>query len=491
MTPRTVRAGAAILGLAAALGLTLGCGEGAPDTPAPARPSAGDKRPERGEAGEHAKGRKAPSAPPTPVAAKGNGAPRTVIFAVLDTVRADHTSLCGYARPTTPTLQNLADKGAVHTCRAYSPAPWTHPSHASFFTGKPVNEHAAIWVTASEVAINPVTRVRPLNDAFDTVAEDFAARGYQTVAVSANMIITEPSGLLQGFETKVVTPSSLGLRGPKLRKKFREVVDDLDPERPLFLFVNMYDAHDPYPEVPEKVPWLPTQPRTDLLPNQHDDASPYYRYVKGLASQDEVAPFLRSVVNGYDWGIHEADANLGAVLGMLAQHGWLGDDFRIVVTADHGEMLGEHQLLRHGGYLYEGMVNVPLLYFDATADAQPTFPEPVSGLVVHDLLLTGTLPDLPVTTITEKNDNDVLVGVIGAATWDGTDKGWCVDHDTALFHLATDPGEEHPGPLPPQSGLGQSLATTCEAVDRMIALPAPKADDPDLVEALKAVGYME
>ncbi len=59
-----------------------------------------------------------------------------VILIVLDTLRADSTSLCGYNRPTTPNLTRLANQpDAAYTCGGVTPATWTLPSHASFFTG--------------------------------------------------------------------------------------------------------------------------------------------------------------------------------------------------------------------------------------------------------------------------------------------------------------------------------------------------------------------
>src|SRR5512138_3439180 len=64
-----------------------------------------------------------------------------VVFVVLDTVRADHASLCGYERPTTPNLEQLAKLGATFSCDAYAPGSWTLPSHASFFTGVDVATH--------------------------------------------------------------------------------------------------------------------------------------------------------------------------------------------------------------------------------------------------------------------------------------------------------------------------------------------------------------
>jgi arylsulfatase A-like enzyme len=424
-----------------------------------------------------------PEGPPT--------GPPVVIFAVLDTVRADHTSLCGYERPTTPTLEEMVKKGAVHTCRAYSPAPWTHPSHASFFTGRSVVEHNAIWVSNSAVNINQVTRVRPLEDSFLTVAERFRDAGYQTVAITANMIVTGPSGLLQGFDTTAIAEEAYALRGGKHLAKMKEVFATLDPNKPLFLFLNFYDAHDPYPAIPDGIKWVPEQEMENLHPNQHDEDHPYYRYVKGLSDPGEERAFLRRVRNGYDWGIHRADAGLGAAFEMLIEGGWLQKGFRAVVTADHGELLGEHRLLRHGGFLYEPVVKVPLLYYDSTAATQPTLPEPASGIWVHDLLLYGQVPQYgpPVHAVSEPNERDVLIGSLGAAIWSDDDKILCTDGERGRYDLKEDPDELHRTPLA-RHPLVPQLRELCGKVDEMYKLPPP-ADNPELIKALQAVGYME
>lgn len=418
-------------------------------------------------------------------------APPVVVFAVLDTVRADHTSLCGYERPTTPTLEDMVKKGAVHSCRTYSPAPWTHPSHASFFTGRSVVEHNAIWVSQSTVSINQVTRVRPLEESFTTVAERFREAGYQTVAITANMIVTTPSGLLQGFDHIAVAEEAYALRGGKHLTRMKEVFAGLDKERPLFLFLNFYDAHDPYPPIPDGIKWVPEQEMENLHPNQHDADHPYYKYVKGLSEPGEERAFLRRVRNGYDWGIHRADAGLGAAFQYLIDEGWLEKGFRAVVTADHGELLGEHRLLRHGGFLYEPVVRVPMLYYDSTVKQQPALPELASGIWAHDLLLYGEVPrgGPPVHAVSEPNERDVLIGALGAAIWSEQDKILCTDGERGRYNLAEDPEElsrmalaRHP--LVPQ------LRELCGKVDEMYKLPPP-AENPALVEALRAVGYME
>ena len=428
---------------------------------------------------------------PSPAATtQGKDAPRLVMLAVMDTVRADHTSLCGYERPTTPRLDKLSTKATAKSCEAYSPAPWTHPSHASMFTGKPVTEHAAMWVTESEVALNPVTKVRPLHDQFTTLAEQYKARGYQTIAVSANMILTPASGLLQGFDTTELTTTAVAMRGQRFRAHFAKAIANVDPSKPIFLFVNVYDAHDPYPAVPEGLDWITAQPRQDIAPNKHDESTPYYRYVKGLSEESEYAPFLKAIVNGYDWGIHDADENLGYVVDTLAKAGWLADA-RVAVTSDHGEMLGEHRTLRHGGYLYEPVVNVPFVYYDTTATGPVTLPAPFSTMRVYDLLMSGKVPDGEVVSVTERNDQDIQGGVVGGALWT-TDKQklQCLDGKRGRYDLSADPTESNLLELGKSPKLS-ALDKLCKGVGALQKLPAPKANDPALIEALKSVGYLE
>jgi hypothetical protein len=385
----------------------------------------------------------------------------------------------------------MAKKGASYSCRTYSPAPWTHPSHATFFTGRSVVEHHAIWVTKSDVSLNPVTRVRPLDESFVTVAERFKAAGYQTAAVSANMIITPPSGLLQGFDHLGIAEEAYALRGGKHLEKLTEVLGQLDKTKPLFLFLNYYDAHDPYPPIPDGIKWVPEQPMENLHPNQHDPEHPYYKYIKGLSDPAEEQKLLKRIRNGYDWGLHKADAGLGAAWEYLIAEGWLDNGFRTVVTADHGELLGEHRLLRHGGFLYEPVVRVPMLYFDSTATTQPVFPEVSTGLWVHDLLLWGQIPTSgpPIHAVSEPNEKDVLIGALGGAIWGGDEKLVCSDYVRMRFQLDRDPAELIQLPLAGHA-MAPQLRELCAKVEETYNLPPPE-EDPEYVKMLQKVGYME
>jgi hypothetical protein len=420
------------------------------------------------------------------------GEPHVVLLMVTDTVRADHTSLCGYKRPTTPYLKKLVEAGASYTCDAYAPAPWTLPSHASYFTGLPVTEHHTMFVANSDVSINATITARPLASDFTTLAESFQARGYQTVAISANSIINPASGLLQGFDVVNISPNGMSLRGRALGTAVREALEGLDPNRPLFLFVNSYDAHDPYPAVPAGVPWLPAQGRGKIDAYTKSVDNPYYAFLNGLMPEAQKAPFLQHLTDTYDYGIAFADANVGVVVGALNRGKWTHQGYRILVTADHGEFLGEHGLLRHCGYVWEPVVKVPMVYVDSTRRTKFNFPEPFSAAHAFHLLRDGHLPEtggLPAHSVSEKNPDDILGGTIAGAVWGKDGQKWtCVEGKRSMWDLNVDPDERNPaamGTEGPGPGLLQTLCTNIDALHQL----APPAVDPTLTAALKAMGY--
>ena len=425
------------------------------------------------------------SSPPTPP-------PEVVVFVVIDTLRADHTSLCGYGRPTTPALATLAARGQ-HTCDLVSAAPWTHPSHATLFTGLPVTEHGAQWSGDSPVAVNDFVHVRPLHSRFTTLAESFSEAGFQTVAVSANGIVNDASGLLQGFDRTVVARGMQDLRRAKLGAAVETELAALDPSRPVFLFVNIFDAHDPYPAVTPELSRLgfgEPQPRTVLQAYTASDANPYYRFLKGRMAPTEAQDYLRTLTNGYDAGILHADRNLADVLQRLRSMGWLSGAHRVVITSDHGELLGEHGLLRHGGFLWEPGIRVPLVAFGSAE--LPALPAPMAATDVFGLVRHGRMPDAPTlpTSVSERDPGNLLVGTEAGALRDGPAKLMCVDGQTMRFDLNTDPGETQPLPIGdhPQAA---ALASLCAAVAALKALPVPQDPSGEVNRALRELGYLD
>ncbi len=426
---------------------------------------------------------------------------KTVLFVVMDTVRADRLSACGHDRPTSPTVQRLVDQGASLSCAAAAPGSWTYPSHASYFTGLMPPEHGAHFVPAGEEIRQLV--IRPLAPELETLAEHFTAQGYQTIGRSGNPVLQPESGLTQGFTSWDAAGQFGGWYGDTLIRKLERALQQAVPEDgPLFLFVNIADAHDPWDGVPAGLDWI--EPREDdlLVYFQTDGEGsimpdgPWHRYVRGEMDQAEAEALRVRVADLYDHAVFEADRTLGAVIQTVKQHGWADGGLRIVVVSDHGEYHGEHGLLRHGRYLWQPNNGVFLLAHD-TDGTVPPLPSPISAIEAHQLVMTGTRPDpAPPVLAAAWPDRTWMAqsgGAVGgstsAALWTGTDKLVWQDNRWMSFDLTADPGELNPQEVseddPRRAVLGPFVDQVQASADRALDT------DPALIEALRAAGYVE
>jgi len=306
----------------------------------------------------------------------------------MDTVRADHTSFGGYARPTTPRLAEIGMQGAIFE-RAYSSAPWTLPSHASMFTGRPANELSTTWS-------------RPLDGTHPTLSETLARNGYATAGFVANTRYCAAStGLARGFahyEDFDVTPGEIFECLPLYRTavKFeplknaigalrvgRKTATDVNaefldwcdgrPDRPFFAFLNYFDAHDPY---------APPEP----FEGRFSDSPPYPNEPPNTASEVSGEQMDR-LIAAYDGGIATVDDAIGRLLDELDRRGILQNTI-VVVVADHGEEFGEHGWMLHGFTAYHTAIHVPFVIWSPTAVP--------SGVRVSEPV---TLVDLPATVL--------------------------------------------------------------------------------------------
>jgi len=315
---------------------------------------------------------KASDGPGTP--ARSGGARRPdIALIVLDTLRADH--LGSYGGP--PALSPAFDALAAHAVlleRCFAPAAWTVPSHASLFTGLPPRTHGASFA------------VRPrLDDAFLTLAEALGRVGYRRVALVANPQLAV-ANLLQGFDTvrEVDAPfEGLGLRrvwttlGAPARWAdlgARQAVNDVrsllagrlpprtgdpahaPPRAPLFLFVNLLEAHWRYlPPLGERRP-LP--PGMSWLEASVRSAAFYGP--PAMVGNRAVAPRTRDAVRAlYAASVRYQDRALGEIVRSIDRH--LGPDTVVIVTADHGENLGEGGRWDHVFALDDPLIHVPML----------------------------------------------------------------------------------------------------------------------------------
>jgi hypothetical protein len=413
-----------------------------------------------------------------------------VIFVVMDTVRADHTSLCGYRRPTTPNLEGLVEDGASYACDSHSPSTWTLPSHATFFTGVEPNEHLAGGAGGSQkMKFGPVT---PLGLNLPTLAEEMVSRGYQTLLLSGNPVVSERMGLTRGFDRVAIGRTYPAMHDHRLANRLKGLLREawLDPSQPLFAFINIADPHSPWTAIPEGVGFLPTRSALDAQPGRR-------RYESGAMNDDEAAEYLSHLSDVYDFAVLRADRSLSLILEVFRSEGWLDEDYRLVITSDHGEYLGEHQMVEHGReFFYEPVTRVPFIYY--STEGRLDLPNDLPSIVAHSLARDGVLPaPLPQSFSSvfrkpvSRTDANLPCSSSRAALWEGSVKLVADNGRVTRFDLAADSEEMEPIPAEDHPAADKVL-DHCRALDRAYAArPMMGAKVQDQVTAqLKALGYL-
>ena len=420
----------------------------------------------------------------------------TVVLLVLDTVRADHLSTCGYERPTSPVLDSLAADGAVH-CRAYAPGSWTLPSHASFFTGLEPIDHGAHGITSGVGDWSGMgSRSRPLRDDIPTLAEAMTARGFQSLAVSASPVVSETMGLMRGFEATRVSQRWGDLYGDAMAPALDDLLTGHRDDRPLFLFVNIADAHQPWHAVPSGVDWLPQ--RGGLQWNKSSPDDEWQRFVEGRMAPVEATALMEHAVDAYDWAVHQADGVLGDVVALLEDGGHCADGCRFVLTSDHGEYLGEHGLLDHGHHVHEATARVPVLVWDSRPAATlPSFEQPaMSALEVYDLVLDGRRPASPRRSSSQawpharrcKHVEGLAFCSTAAALWQGDERVSWIDQELGLARVEGS-STTSVEPLPPDHPLAAGITRLGERAHRDTR--DDHRIDQHVTELLESLGYLD
>ena len=253
--------------------------------------------------------------------ARRSPAPRdlNVVVLTLDTLRADRLGCYGASVVSTPNLDGLAREGVLFE-EVAATVPLTFPSHSSMFTGllpprHGVRDNGGFFLDATRT----------------TLAERLKGAGYATGAFVGAWVLESKWGLAQGFDHyadhfdlsryKTVSLGTVQKPGDEVMDgalKWLETVRD----RRFFAWVHLYDPHTPY-----------------------DPPEPYRSRYRGQPYLGEVA---------------YTDAVVGRLLAWLRDGGLL-DRTLVVVTADHGESLGEHGESTHAYFVYDSSMSVPLI----------------------------------------------------------------------------------------------------------------------------------
>ncbi len=308
----------------------------------------------------------------------------TVVLVTLDTTRADHLSTYGYDRPTDPFLRSWAKEARVFEA-AFPSATWTLPSHVSLLSGLDPAEHGC-WRRPEEApegqGIPGVSPSTPL------LTDTLVASGYHALAAVGGPFTSQRYGLLRGFHGHLDPGDEWELSAPTLNRWIFEALEQRPPDRPLFLFVNYFDAHAPYDADPD---------REYPFPGKGYRPRPVQNLEQRPAEDGPVPPdVLRDAIDQYDRELWLQDEALGQLFGHLEALG-LFEDALVIVTADHGEMFGERPgLYGHGCVPYEPVARVPLLIRRLPGGPADRVAEPVSlTSVPRTVLETLGLPLLP------------------------------------------------------------------------------------------------
>jgi len=257
------------------------------------------------------------------------GSPRPVIVLVsIDTLRADHLGAYGYSKPTSPFIDSLAARGVVFE-QAIVPLPSTSPSHASLLTSlRPFNHGLA-------------KNGLPMSAKVDTLAAALKRAGYYTAGAVAAEHIGRAYGFARGFDSFYQAPPTKD--GPDssdiINGQVFAAIDGYVARRkrqPLFLFVHYFDCHTPYRW------WDPNDPD------------------KAIAFTWEETRNHPKQIRKYDEGIRHVDEAVRQLHAYLEKK-HLAKNMIFVVTADHGEQIGDHGVDVGHADIYRETVRVPLI----------------------------------------------------------------------------------------------------------------------------------
>jgi arylsulfatase A-like enzyme len=271
--------------------------------------------------------------------------PRNVLVILVDTLRADHLTPYGYERDTSPAVQRLlADRGTVVET-AYAPASWTLPSMVGLMTGRWPGQLAG-----GEGAF-------AIPDGVPTLAERFAARGFETAAFYGNPTLHAGNGFARGFATFYTPPpeiASLSLHADDLNRRAVPWLEE-HQHRPFFLYVHYLDPHDPYenPDMPGgRSPWMPDYDGPLTGASVHG----VYAGSVPLTDPERDVAYLTAL---YDGEVRYVDRHIGELLAALDPE--VLAHTLVVLTSDHGEELYDHGGWKHGESVYEEQIRVPLV----------------------------------------------------------------------------------------------------------------------------------
>jgi len=274
-----------------------------------------------------------------------------VVLISIDTLRADYVGVYGHERKVTPNIDRFAEQ-SIRFNQAFSSSNWTLPAHAGMFSGLMSSGHGAV---RAEDAIRPGTNL---------LVEHLQRTGMATAAFVSHVYVSEKYGFARGFDTFDYRQNR---SAADVTDRAVDWLTNRDKEKPFFLFLHYFDVHDPYGNAPEETPGIVDVPNCRGPITRMDIAR------ATVAKDWERFKCFRQL---YESDLMYVDKHLGRMFDHLRSRGLL-EETLVIVTSDHGEMLGEYEAADHGLTLFDPEIRIPLLM---------RFPTSGGGRIVNDLV---------------------------------------------------------------------------------------------------------
>jgi arylsulfatase A-like enzyme len=431
--------------------------------------------------------------------------PQRVFLFTIDTLRVDHLGAYGYPRGVSPFIDQLAENSVVFDL-AVSSCSHTAPSHASIFTSLQPAQHRVL------------TNGEQLDPRLVTIAEVMGEAGYRTGAFTPTKFL---GGLDAGFEHFSVSqqyePATAVL------ERASAWFDDVSAEEKSFAWIHLFDVHEwnsPRHVHDDALQWVKTNARL-----RGAEFSDWLHLNHGVPTDFKpAARELTDAIDLYDGQLYALDRALAAFFADLEARGWLEGSL-VILTADHGEGLGNHRTMGHGIYIYDEQIRVPLLVWAPDGrfrphrveqmvrlvDLAPTLAEMVGAkmdgqpipIVGSSLapLLAGRAREWKITeAFSQRRPADQRRLKMGWAPGEvfsvrGRSQKLIINTDGACeaFDLVRDPFELHNQCEERSTEFAESIAAAAERFNRMQtqgeAFQSGLAS-PEVIEELKALGYL-
>ncbi len=423
------------------------------------------------------------------------GAPRLIgkdcLVILLDALHAAHLGCYGGSPETSPAIDRLAGLGTRFD-QAWSQASWTLPSTVSLFTGLYQETHGIQFGVGLEDL--------RLHDAAVTMAELFAAAGYDTACYTQNPFAGSHYGLDQGFAAFTEVRGD----GPGMADDVAALLAS-PGERPRFTYVHFRRPHTPFDPSERFVESFVDADYDGPVTGTEDDVADHNGGRHPMTEAD-----LGHHVGLYHANIRHVDQSVGRILSAVDTEQTL-----IVLLSDHGEAFDEHGRLGHNWMSFEEYVHIPMLMahpslprgavIDApvmTIDVLPTLaelfglpadPRRLQGTSLAPMLAGAAAPDRDAVFTSARVDAG---GRRHLAVFDGTHKyvhvlpegqGW-------LFELKADPGERvNLAEERPQvaARLRGQLLRWHEGQAALFVADADGEMDPETRARLEQLGYLD